>query len=314
MSSYNIKKNKQLRTLSIGRGIDICKRYENIFIDMLDSINEAFCYIDTKWKLIFANSATEKYLAVPKDQLLGDNVWKFFSKNFSLDFQERLKKAATEKNSLQFEEYYPPLNNWYEVRVYSCRYGLAVYFNDITERKRNDEYIRYLAFHDSLTGIPNRVLLQDRLENAIARAKRNNEVLAVMYLDLDNFKQVNNTLGHHAGDFVLQNVAKRLTNCLREGDTVARMGGDEFIILLPNIETKDNVALVANRIIETMQQPLDLNRQEFYVTTSIGISNYPDDSRKRQELLIMADTALYRAKKAGKNNFKFYNPCNHQSK
>lgn len=184
----------------------------------------------------------------------------------------------------------------------------AALFSDISELKENEERIRNLAYYDPLTNLPNRRLFHDRLSVAIAHAHRSNTKLAVLFVDLDRFKRINDSLGHAVGDQLLQEVTRRLKAAVREDDTVARMGGDEFIILLTEIETIDNVVLVARRIIGLMTQPVELGGRELIVTCSLGISLYPNDATELEELVQNADTAMYRAKETGRNSYQLYSP------
>jgi diguanylate cyclase (GGDEF)-like protein len=168
------------------------------------------------------------------------------------------------------------------------------------------ERVEYLAYHDGLSGLPNRSLFSKLLTRAIALAQRHQRSLAVLFLDLDRFKQINDTLGHQAGDQLLQAVARRLQSCLRGSDTVARLGGDEFVVLLPELESTDYAATVAQKILGLLAQPYSLVGQEFRVTASIGICVYPEHGADEQMLTKHADIAMYQAKEEGKNNFQFY--------
>lgn len=172
--------------------------------------------------------------------------------------------------------------------------------------REHRERLYHLVHHDALTNLPNRMLLQDRLARMTMKAKRNNTYVAVMFLDLDRFKKVNETLGHDIGDKLLLGVAKRLENCVRKSDTVARLGGDEFAILLDDLRDVKFVAVVARKILQALSKPIMVEEYELYATSSIGISLYPDDSEDLDVLLRCADTALYRAKDAGKNNYQYY--------
>ena len=188
--------------------------------------------------------------------------------------------------------------------------GVVDYFvtvvQDITERKQAEERIQQLAHHDPLTSLPNRELLTDRLQQAVLRASRDHVPVGVMMVDLDHFKRINDTLGHTVGDQLLQEVASRLQECVRQCDTLSRLGGDEFAILLPDLETGDEVARIAQRILDTMAQPCRLGDNELHVACSIGVSQYPRDGRNAESLLKNADIALYRAKDLGRNNYQFY--------
>jgi diguanylate cyclase (GGDEF)-like protein/PAS domain S-box-containing protein len=187
---------------------------------------------------------------------------------------------------------------------YMGTYGIA---RDITERKIAEETINFQAYHDLLTRLPNRALLQDRLSLAINQAKRNHEHLAVMFLDLDRFKNINDSLGHMIGDELLQQVSVRLKECIREGDTLSRFGGDEFTLLLPKLtDARDNAAHLAEKITETLKQPFNVDGHELYVSASIGISLYPQDGGHFDTLIKHADIAMYHAKSQGKNGYQFY--------
>jgi diguanylate cyclase (GGDEF)-like protein/PAS domain S-box-containing protein len=177
---------------------------------------------------------------------------------------------------------------------------------DISERKQAEETIRRLAYHDSLTGLPNRALFEDRLQMAIAQAKRHGEELGVLFLDVDGFKLVNDTLGHTAGDKLLQSIASDISALVRDCDTVARVGGDEFTVLIPNIDQPEDVTDVAGRILECLRQPRTIAGQEFRATASIGITTFPHDGDDGETLLRNADTAMYRAKDNGRNSFQLY--------
>jgi len=180
---------------------------------------------------------------------------------------------------------------------------------DITERKIAEEQVQYQAYHDALTGLPNRMLLRDRLSLALAHARRAREPMSVMFLDLDHFKLINDTLGHTVGDQLLQHVAERLRACVRAGDTVARVGGDEFTLLLPDLSDAEDAARIAQKILDTISHPMLLGKQELYITTSIGIALFPNDGEDAETLLQNADSAMYRAKDLGRNNYQLCTPA-----
>jgi len=186
--------------------------------------------------------------------------------------------------------------------------AVTVISKDITERKRTEQQLAFMATHDPLTGLPNRMLFNDRLTVALAYAQRNRQKLTVMLLDLDSFKQINDTLGHSVGDQLLRAVGDRLKGSLRKTDTVARMGGDEFLLLLPQIARAEDAATVAQHIMKTFQAPFSLEGRELCITASIGIAIYPDDGEDVDTLLRNADKAMYRAKQKGRNNYQRYNP------
>ncbi len=177
---------------------------------------------------------------------------------------------------------------------------------DITERKRLDERIRHMALHDNLTGLPNRRLFRDRLNQGIAWARRNNKTFALLYIDLDGFKPVNDTLGHEAGDEVLKKVAERLRACMRESDTASRVGGDEFVVILQDIGEGRDAEMVAQKIITRFSEPFVVSDHKVVVGASIGISVYPADGAENDVLVKKADAAMYKAKKSGGNMFMHY--------
>ena len=172
-----------------------------------------------------------------------------------------------------------------------------------TERERVEERLTQLVYYDGLTNLPNRMLFVDRLSQAITRVAWHKRLVAVMFLDLDHFKRINDTLGHKVGDRLLKAVSERLTSCLRVGDTVARMGGDEFTIILADVARSQDVARLAEKIIDLLSKPYLIDDRELFVTASIGISLYPNDGEDAETLLKNADMAMYRPKKRRRNNF-----------
>lgn len=196
---------------------------------------------------------------------------------------------------------------------------LAKSFDQMSQNlQRSNEQIKYLAYHDNLTGLPNRLMFNEYLEHVLNNARRSGELVALLYIDLDNFKRINDTLGHHIGDELLKQYAERLSSCLRNSDyvaridydniveTVARLGGDEFIIILPSIKDQLSVATIAKRILDSVSQPFLLEQHEVFITGSIGITVYPDDGENVSTLTKNADIAMYHAKEAGKNNYMYY--------
>lgn len=179
------------------------------------------------------------------------------------------------------------------------------------ERKHVDERLIYLAHYDNLTDLPNRALFRDRLIRALANAQRNTRRVGLLFLDIDHFKTINDTLGHDAGDELLSLVARRLETCVRKNDTVARLGGDEFTIILENINDAEDAAVIAQKIVDTISRPLLLAERELFVTMSIGIALFPTCGLDPATLIKNADTALYNAKDSGRSCFKFYNSQMH---
>ncbi|MBD5633981.1 MAG: GGDEF domain-containing protein, partial [Candidatus Eremiobacteraeota bacterium] len=179
--------------------------------------------------------------------------------------------------------------------------GLVMIVSDVTERKRNEERISHLAYHDALTGLPTRNLFHDRLAVALARARRNDRKVAILMLDLDRFKDVNDRMGHQAGDRLLAHVAACLRRCVRSSDTVARVGGDEFVLVLDDLHGKSEAESVAEKLLRELRAPLEFGARTILPSASVGISLYPDDGDNAEDLLQHADAAMYRAKAGGRN-------------
>ena len=177
---------------------------------------------------------------------------------------------------------------------------------DISERKSTEEKMRHLATYDPLTDLPNRSLVNDRIRQALTAAKRDKTNLALMFLDLDRFKPVNDTLGHHVGDLLLIEAAKRMQDCVRESDTVGRIGGDEFVVLLPTVDSGQDAMLVAEKIRYALNQPFVLAGNDLHISSSIGLALYPEHGDDAETLVKYADTAMYYAKEGGRNNVQLF--------
>ena len=187
-------------------------------------------------------------------------------------------------------------------------FGTILSLRILQQRKRSDDHVRYIAFHDDLTALPNRLMLHQRLDQALARHRRAGTQLAIIFMDLDRFKVINDSLGHEVGDDLLRQVADRLRAQSREGDTLARMGGDEFVVLVENQVTQSDISACARRLVEQLSAPYLLGEKACHVTLSIGISVFPSDGNDSKELLKAADVAMYRAKDMGRNNYQYYLP------
>ena len=183
---------------------------------------------------------------------------------------------------------------------------ILTYVQDITERKETEARIEFLAHHDPLTGLPNRVLFRDRFTLGTAWAERSDSKVALLFVDLDHFKTINDTLGHPVGDQLLQQVAQRLRDCVRDTDTISRQGGDEFLIALTDVDDLDAVSQVATKVLGTLGAPFLIEGHELTATLSMGIAVWPDDGQDFDVLLQRADTAMYQAKDAGRNTYRFY--------
>lgn len=272
------------------------------------------------------NPAAEKIFGYSRQEALGQNVKMLMPEPVRSEHDDYLARyvrtgeahilgvpgrevTAVRKNG----ELFPMELSASEMVLRGERYFVGI-VRDVTERKQAEQKITRLAHYDYLTDLPNRALFLDRLERSIALAKRNAYKEAVLFLDLDGFKRVNDTLGHGAGDLLLQEVAKRLKSVIRSSDTVARVGGDEFTFVLNNIGADEHAALAAKNIIATLSDPFDLQGQECHIGGSIGIAIYPDDSNDVETLLQQADEAMYLAKQSGKNTYRFYRDLPQEAK
>jgi diguanylate cyclase (GGDEF)-like protein len=185
-------------------------------------------------------------------------------------------------------------------------YGAVGAFIDITTRRNMEEQIRRMAHFDSLTNLPNRILLMDRLEQALAISQRNHSKTSVIFMDLDHFKEINDNLGHHVGDMLLQQVAERIRGALREVDTVSRLGGDEFVMVLPELRHTDDAITIAEKLLHALDEDFFISGDKLRISPSLGISIYPDHGSDASTLIRIADKAMYHAKQAGRNTFRFY--------
>lgn len=186
---------------------------------------------------------------------------------------------------------------------------LLIVCEDITERKRAEERTHYLAHHDALTGLPNRIVMQDRVNQCIAQAQRLHASIAILFLDLDGFKHINDSLGHQTGDKLLCAVGLRLQECMRQIDGIARLGGDEFVLVLPEVADRQSAAQAAGKVLDALKHTFQIGRRELHISGSIGISLFPDDGVNVEALLRAADTAMYHAKTRGRNNYQFFTPA-----
>ena len=187
--------------------------------------------------------------------------------------------------------------------------GAVLVFRDVSAARSMAEQMTHSAQHDFLTGLPNRMLLNDRVNQAIAMSTRHQKKVAVLFLDLDGFKHINDSLGHPTGDKLLQSIAKRLVGCVRTSDTVSRQGGDEFVVLLSEAEKSEDAAITARRILDAVSEPHTIDQHDLHVTTSIGLSVYPDDGADAEALIKNADTAMYQAKENGRQSYQFFKPA-----
>jgi diguanylate cyclase (GGDEF)-like protein/PAS domain S-box-containing protein len=281
---------------------------------LVETVQEGFGIIDAQEKITYCNAAYAAIFEMVPQELVGKSLLEFVDEEGQ---REALRRTALSENGT---------SGSYEITITTRRgkrkhlsasatpvtdadgyfQGAVHAITDITERKRAEERLAYMARYDHLTGLGNRVLFQDRLTEARARAVRTGSAVALMFLDLDRFKAVNDALGHDFGDLLLKDVAGRLRGCVRETDTIARLGGDEFSIILENLFDGRDAGLVAQKILDALSQPFDLDGHEVFVSSSIGIAVSPPSG---DDVLVRdADAAMYRAKQLGRNNYQFYTP------
>ena len=286
--------------------------------------------LDNKGCFTFVNDRIENLLGYSREDLLGQHFSTLVHEedlveaNYvfnerrtgaraSKDVELRLKINSESKSIRYFDTHVLPIslhsvgmynpNGLDEKGEFIGTYGCA---RDITDRKRNEELINYQAYHDLLTSLPNRALFEDRLQLATAHARRYKEMLAVMYLDVDRFKLVNDSLGHAVGDKLLQVVAERIMGCLRAEDTLARFGGDEFTLLLPQIHKKEDAAAVVKKILESIRAPIQIEEHELFTSASIGVAMFPQSGETMETLVKSADIAMYHVKSNGKDGYQFF--------
>jgi diguanylate cyclase (GGDEF)-like protein/PAS domain S-box-containing protein len=292
------------------------RQSEEKYRTILESIQDGYFEIDLTGKYTFFNDSMCRIHGYSKEELMGMN-------NRQHTDKENAKKVFQTFNNVYNTGVPAEGFDWQIIRKDGTkRYietsvspkkdssgkptGFRGIIRDITERKRAEERIQYLATHDALTGLPNRTMFIQLLNQAIRYAQRNKRQLAVFFIDLDRFKIINDTMGHEAGDQLLQEIAKRFKQSLRAVDVVGRLGGDEFIMLIEEVAEWSQFALIAQKLLSSAMKPIVLQGEECQITASIGISLYPKDGTDEQTLMKNADMAMYFAKEEGKNNYQFY--------
>lgn len=304
---------------------------ENMHRFMVNNSPDIIYTLNERGHFTFINDSVEKLLNVPKDQLLGQHFSTLMgedelrlhpfvfnerrgagrkAQNRELQLRRRVSLSGDGKATTLSVPFEINAVGIYEVDKLSAKrqfrgtYGIA---RDITDRKQAESFMRFQAYHDLLTGLPNRTLFRDRLSLAISHARRNGSKVAVMFLDVDRFKVVNDTLGHSLGDLLIQAIARRISGCLREGDTLSRFGGDEFTLLLPNISSQQDAAIIARKIIAELKAVFSIEQHEMYMSGSLGVALYPDHGEQVDHLIQNADIAMHHIKSHGKNGYQFFN-------
>jgi diguanylate cyclase (GGDEF)-like protein/PAS domain S-box-containing protein len=287
----------------------------NLAAKVISSCNEAILVTDTRGRIVYVNAAFTKITGYSKAEVIGRNPSVMASGRHPKEFWAEFWRSLTQKGHWRGEvwdrrkdgEVFPKLLAVSAIADEKNKVTHYVgIFSDITLIKQSEERLENLAHYDPLTQLPNRLLFRDRLNQALIRSGRENTKAALMFLDLDGFKTLNDTVGHAKGDELLVAVASRLQDCVRRSDTTARIGGDEFTVVMPDVDDMRQVVPVAQRIIQALSRPFNLSGDDVFSSVSIGIAMYPRDGRDADTLLKHADTAMYHAKSQGKNNFQFF--------
>ncbi|MBN1375627.1 MAG: diguanylate cyclase [Dehalococcoidia bacterium] len=271
-------------------------------------MSEGFLVLDDRERIVDFNPVRQEIIgesaAVIHGKRLPDHILNKLKQNE--DYMEA-RKSSTEidllvgKDTRCYSVHFTPLSN---KKPLDC--GHVLVFYDITERKRAKDLIKRYAYYDQLTGLPNRLLFSDRAEQALSRAQRYNRKIAIMIIDIDDFKKVNDTYGHSAGDQVLQDISLRFSSAVRRVDAVSRLGGDEFLVLLPELMEEDTTSHIAQRIVQALSLPCNISGKDVNLSSSIGLAVFPDYASSVDQLVKYADWAMYTAKQAGRNGYRRY--------
>lgn len=291
---------------------------------VLDRVDEGIISMSSEGIIRTFNPAAEHMFDYKADEVIGNNITMLMPETYRTQHERHLKDyletgessvignrrevMARRRDGTTFPA---------EISVGEVKFAGEHLFigamRDITERKATEARVNHLANHDSLTNLPNRNLLQDRARQSLMQANRQQQRIGLVFIDLDHFKTINDSLGHHVGDRLLQTVALRIRSCLRDEDTVARQGGDEFIVVLPNIKRFEDIGIVAQKLIVSLSASYSIDGAELHTSASIGVAVYPDDGPDTETLMRNADTAMYYAKSTGRNNFQFFTPQMNQA-
>ncbi len=306
-------------TLLIGKAVvnDYLKARKNLTLTskIIANISDGILVTDLKGIIFFVNNAFLNNTGYKRSDLIGRSPHKLskglHDKEFFNEIWRNLRREGSWSGEISSRSQSGTnLSEWLSISVITGQSGSATHYiwvySDIAHQKGMQERIRHLAYYDSLTGLPNRQLFSDRLTQALVLAKRHGDRLGLIFLDLDRFKNINDTLGHTIGDLVLKSTAERLKQCVRQTDTLARLGGDEFTVILQEIQNNADVTPVAEKILAAFKKPFEVGEHELFISPSIGIALYPEDGTTNEDLIKHADTAMYRSKETGGNDFQFF--------
>jgi diguanylate cyclase (GGDEF)-like protein/PAS domain S-box-containing protein len=292
-------------------------RTDQIFKGIVETIREPLLVLDRDLRVVTVSRSFYEFFKVKPEETVGQFIYDLGDKQWDIsklrELLETILPQQTAFDNYEVEHDFVTIGRrtlLLNARQIDQEVGkeriILLAIEDITERKKYEEKIQQMAFHDSLTGLPNRKLFSDRLGIVLAQAKRNKKKVGIVMLDLDNFKDVNDTLGHDVGDILLKAVAERLSGTLRKSDTVARFGGDEFVLIFPDMEVIEEAIQVVQKIIDRFHKPFLIDTHQLVVTTSIGIAVYPNDGMDEEILMKNADIAMYQAKQAGRARYQLY--------
>ncbi|MBK7003382.1 MAG: EAL domain-containing protein [Rhodoferax sp.] len=319
LSASRLRYQGQDAVLTTFAPINSIKRLEarlRLWATIFEATSESILVLDHKNTILLANAALVRVTGYRIEELIGRDPDFLQSQETGSEHPASFVQRVAEKGSWQGEYVLRKKNGsvapqWLVLNTVRDEQGdtshLIALFVDISERKEQEEKIRHLAHHDALTGLPNRLLFDERLRMSLQQAERHQERVALLYIDLDRFKNINDSMGHHVGDGLLQSVAQRLTESVRAGDTVCRQGGDEFVVILNAVENVQEVAqVVERRLIPHVLRTHHIGDVALHISCSVGIAIYPDDAQDMVGLMRNADVAMYSAKSSGRNNFQFF--------
>ena len=300
------------------RAEEALRESEERYRTIIENIEDGYYELDADGRFTFFNESCRKIFGYASDELTGMNCrdctkkksWENVGKVFDM-VVDTLKPdrvhdwviVRKDGHTRHIEASLAPIRG-----MNGNAKGVRGIMRDVTKRKKAEQTLTFMAYHDTLTGLPNRVLFDDRLSFVLVQSRRNKQKFAVAMLDIDYFKEINDTLGHHIGDKLLKGVGDRLQELVRKGDTVARMGGDEFMILFPDVKQIDNGLALAKKIVESLREPFYIGEHKLSITASVGIAVYPDDGMDFETLKNRADASMYKVKESGRNNFQRYVP------
>ncbi len=286
---------------------------EEKYRSLVENISEVVYSLDENAVITYISPNIEPISGYSPSEVIGKRLIEFIDEEDFTSRINKIKEIMSERNETADFLFLTKSGETRWLRTTgrpilkdNCVIGMRGTLIDITERKRVEEELVFMATHDQLTSLSNRALFNDRLAVELARTRRNPKKLAVMLLDLDEFKEINDTLGHSFGDKLLKAIAKRLSGLLRESDTVARMGGDEFLLLLSEVVHVNDVVNIAQKIIDAIRKPISVDGHKLNITTSLGIAVYPEDGRDANTLIKNADIAMYNVKKHGRNGYHLF--------